>query len=370
MDPVIAIAIAIFVLGLAFGSFLNVCIHRVPRRMELQDALDQARARLEKMRIEGAPEAELLAGQAEVERLDKEVAGFSVVHPQSACPKCHQPIRPYDNIPVVSWLLLGGRCRDCRTPISPRYIAVELLTAFTFLLCYTVLGSSAYGQGPVPAVLTTVKYCLFSFLIIGLTFIDAEWKLLPDTFTIPGLIAGLLFSLFVPVVDVIYIYVSSLPRGAFSWPLPWPSTLSGMLRILSFSESLLGAVVGASFFYFIAIAYKRLRGREGMGLGDVKLMAMVGAFLGVRLTVLTIFGASLVGSIFGLATILTVWTRRTKRRMTKCHEPREVARKRAWASAKLMYRYYGLPFGVFLGPMSLLALFFGRTLLGWYWGLY
>lgn len=358
MDSVIAIVI--FVLGLAFGSFLNVCIHRVPRRMELQDALDQARARLEKMRIEGAPEAELLAGRAEVERLDKEVAGFSVVHPQSACPKCHQPIRPYDNIPVVSWLLLGGRCRDCRTPISPRYIAVELLTGLLFLACYWRFGLT----------LATLKFCVFSFLIVGLTFIDAEWKLLPDALTLPGIAAGLGFSFVVSVYDVVFSFAQTLLFQIHRVPRWWPFGMMTSLRLGSFLDSLLGAVVGASFFYFIAIAYKHLRGREGMGLGDVKLMAMVGAFLGMRLTVLTIFGASLVGSIFGLATILTVWTRRTKRRITKCHEPREVARKRAWASAKLMYRYYGLPFGVFLGPMSLLALFFGRTLLGWYWGLY
>jgi len=350
MDPVIAIAI--FVLGLAFGSFLNVCIHRLPRRIELQEQVEDARIALDKLRAEGAPETDIAAMRTDMDRLAREVAGFSVVSPQSACPKCHDPIRPYDNIPVVSWLLLGGRCRDCRTPISPRYIAVELLTGLLFLACYWQFGLT----------LATLKFCIFSFLIVGLTFIDAEWQLLPDLFTLPGLAFGLIFSLLIPMTDMLVVLML--------WTWFHDAFAYGSWRLLSLVESAGGALLGAAFFYFIAIAYKAARGREGIGLGDVKLMAMVGAFLGVRLTVLTIFGASLVGSIFGLATILTVWTRRTERRMTKCHETRAVARKRAWASAKLMYRYYGLPFGVFLGPMSLLALFFGRALLGWYWGLY
>ncbi len=346
MDPLFATAI--FVLGLCFGSFLNVCIHRLPRRIDLQDRADDSREALTKLRAEGAPEAEIAARQADVERLDKEVAGYSVVHPQSACPKCHEPIRPYDNIPVVSWLVLGGRCRNCKTPISPRYIAVELLTGLLFLACYWRFGLT----------LATVKFCVFSFLIVGLTFIDAEWKLLPDALTLPGFVVGLVFSLFVPMFDLF----------ASLMLLFFPATFSGSSwRTLSLIESLGGALVGAGFFHVIAIAYKRVRGREGMGLGDVKLMAMVGAFLGVRLTVLTIFGASLVGSIFGLVTVLMVWNRRTERRMAKRREPREIARKRAWTSAKLMYRYYGLPFGVFLGPMALVALFFGNLFFRFYW---
>ena len=120
MDPLFATAI--FVLGLCFGSFLNVCIHRLPRRIDLQDRAEEARAGLEKLRAEAAPEAEIAKKQMDLESLDKEIAGFSVVHPQSACPKCHAPIRPYDNIPVVSWLVLGGKCRNCKAPISPRYL--------------------------------------------------------------------------------------------------------------------------------------------------------------------------------------------------------------------------------------------------------
>src|SRR5689334_8733196 len=138
MDPIFAIAI--FVLGLCFGSFLNVCIHRIPRRIELQEQLDDCRKALAKRRSEGAPETEVATLNADVVRLAQEVDGFSVVQPNSACPKCHQPIRAYDNIPVLSWLLLGGRCRNCRTPISPRYIAVELLTGLLFLACYLQFG--------------------------------------------------------------------------------------------------------------------------------------------------------------------------------------------------------------------------------------
>lgn len=350
MDPLFATAI--FVLGLCFGSFLNVCIHRLPRRIDLLDRLDATREELAKLRAETTDQAVTAAKQAEIEGLEKEVAGFSVVQPQSACPKCHAPIKPYDNIPLLSWLILRGRCRQCRTPISPRYIAVEILTGLLFLACYWRFGLS----------FATLKFCIFSFLIVGLTFIDAEWRLLPDALTIPGFAIGLLFSLFVPMADYFAMLLWAFFPDAFD-------KFRGVaaLRLASVLESAGGALVGAAFFYFIAVAYKRIRGREGMGLGDVKLMAMVGAFLGVRLTLLTIFGASLVGSIFGLATILVVWNHRTERRMANCREPREVARKRAWASAQLMYRYYGLPFGVFLGPMALVALFLGGWIFGLYW---
>ena len=350
MDPVLAAVV--FVFGLAFGSFLNVCIHRLPRRIELREELRKARA---------------AAAADDVARLQREVDAYSIVTPKSACPKCHEPIRPYDNIPVVSWLLLRGRCRHCQAPISPRYIVVELITAFAFVASYWYAATAARG----PQVeLVAAKYCLFSFLVIGLTFIDAEWKLLPDALTLPGLLAGLIFSLFVPVFDIIFLYLNSLPPGAFHWPLPWPTSISGMLRVVSLSESLLGAMVGAAFFYVVSLAYKYARGREGMGLGDVKLMAMIGSFLGLRLTLLTIFGASLAGSIFGMATLLVVWSRRTKRRRAKCRETSAVARRRAWNSAKLIYANFGIPFGVFLGPVALLSVYFGRVVIRWYGGLF
>ncbi len=302
----VLLATAFFMFGLVFGSFLNVCIHRIPREL-------------------------------------------SVVWPGSACPKCHHDIKPYDNIPVVSWLILRGRCRNCGAPISPRYAVVELLTGLLFLACYQQFGLTIFS----------FKYCVFSFLIVGLIFMDAEWKLLPDAFTLPGLAVGLGLSLLAPVNDVITMIAPVLMNGhTISW------------RWLSLGDALAGAAIGASFFYGIAMLYLHARGREGMGLGDVKLMAMVGAFLGMRLTVLTIFGASLVGSMFGLATVLAVWMKRTRRRMARNREPASVARRRAWHSARAVYSHYQMPFGIFLGAMAMVALFFGLRLLNWYWGAY
>jgi leader peptidase (prepilin peptidase)/N-methyltransferase len=177
--------------------------------------------------------------------------------------------------------------------------------------------------------------------------------------TLPGLALGLGFSLLVPVNDlasrIIPGLVSPVMRGEISW------------RLWSLSDSLLGAAVGASFLYGAAAIYLRARGVEGMGFGDVKLMAMIGAFLGTKLTVLTIFAASLAGSFFGLSTVLAVW--RKRRRRIAVHGISTVdARRRAWHSARLALRYYEVPFGVFLGSMALVSFLFGNRLLHWYWG--
>jgi leader peptidase (prepilin peptidase)/N-methyltransferase len=150
--------------------------------------------------------------------------------------------------------------------------------------------------------------------------------------------------------------------------LPVSSDISW--RLLSLVDSVLGAAVGASFIYGAGAIYRRARGVEGMGFGDVKLMGMVGVFLGVKLTIFTLFAASLVGSIFGLATVLSVWWKRTRRRIVRLHEPAAAARKRAWKSAMMVYRHYEMPFGVFLGSMALVAVFFGNAVLSWYWGFY
>ena len=295
---------AIFVLGLAFGSFLNVCIHRLP--------------------------------------LD-----LSVVTPRSACPHCKQPIAFYDNLPVVSWLFLRGRCRHCKARISARYLFVEVLTGTLFLGCYAYSGFT----------LATLKYCVFGFLLLGLIFTDAETKLLPDKLTLPGLALGVLFSLLVPVHDL----ASQFLPGVLN--LPFSADISA--RMLSLIDSLLGAALGASFIYGAGAAYLRWRGAEGMGFGDVKLMAMVGAFLGIKLTVLTIFAASLAGSLFGLTTVLVVWIKRTHR-FTRRFANLEAARRRGWQSAQMVYRHYQMPFGVFLGSMALIALFVGNQFLSWY----
>ena len=201
MDPVIAAAI--FVLGLCFGSFLNVCIYRLP-------------------------------------------LGMSVVTPRSACPKCRKGIALYDNMPVLSWLILRGRCRHCKARISPRYLLIESLTGILFLACHWYFGLT----------LSTLKYCTFAFLLLGLIFTDAETKLLPDKLTLPGLALGLLFSLLVPVNDL----VSQFLPGAVN--LPFSANVS--VRLLSLLDSLLGAAVGASFIYGAGAIYLRWRGTEGM----------------------------------------------------------------------------------------------------------
>jgi leader peptidase (prepilin peptidase) / N-methyltransferase len=302
VDPVIASAL--FIMGLCFGSFLNVCIYRLP-------------------------------------------LGISVVTPRSACPKCKQGIALYDNVPVLSWLILRGRCRHCKTRISPRYLLIEVLTGILFVGCY-------YFFGPT---LSTLKYCTFAFIILGLIFTDAETKLLPDKLTLPGLALGIVFSLIVPVNDLASQFVPGMVN------LPFSAGLS--MRMLSLVDSLLGAALGASFIYGAGAIYLRWRGMEGMGFGDVKLMAMVGAFLGIKLTIFTIFTASLAGSVFGLTTVFVVWLKRTHRFMRRLADA-QAARRRGWQSAQMVYRHYQMPFGVFLGSMALFAFFFGNQFIRWY----
>ncbi|MGA3351520.1 MAG: A24 family peptidase, partial [Candidatus Sulfotelmatobacter sp.] len=168
---------------------------------------------------------------------------------------------------------------------------------------------------------------------------------------------GLIFSLLVPVNDM----ASQFLPGALNLPV----SADIAARIFSLFDSLLGAVLGASFIYGAGAIYLRWRGMEGMGFGDVKLMAMVGAFVGMKLTIFTIFTASLAGSLFGLATVGMVWIKRTHR-FTHRLANLAAARRRGWQSAQMVYRYYQMPYGVFLGSMALLALFVGNRFLGWY----
>jgi len=315
------LAPAIFIVGLCFGSFLNVCIYRLPR-------------------------------------------GKSVVTPRSACPHCGDLIPLYHNVPVLSWLILRGKCRSCKKPISPRYLLIELLTGLLFLGCYTHFGLT----------LGMLKCTVLGYLLLGLIFTDAETKLLPDALTLPGLALGILFSLVVPVNDLASRIMPGMVSPAMRSEISW--------RLWSLSDSLLGAAVGASFLYGAAAIYLRARGVEGMGFGDVKLMALIGAFLGTKLTVLTIFAASLVGSIFGLSMVLAVWIKRLRRfeargarsgissgissRISSGISSKE-ARRRAWQSARMVLRFYEMPFGVFLGSMAILSFLFGNRLLHWYW---
>jgi leader peptidase (prepilin peptidase) / N-methyltransferase len=305
VDPILSAAA--FAYGLCMGSFLNVCIYRLP-------------------------------------------LGKSVVAPRSACPHCGKMIPLYDNMPVLSWLILGGKCRNCKAPISPRYLAVELLTGVIFLACYAYFGLT----------LAALKCMVLGFLLLGLIFTDAETKLLPDALTLPGLALGIAFSFVVPVRDLASQIMPGVVRLSLSHDATW--------RLWSVADSLLGAAIGASFLYGAAAIYLRARGVEGMGFGDVKLMAMIGAFLGTKLTVLTIFSASLVGSLFGLTTVLMVWIKRTRRNTARGTASPD-ARRRAWHSARLALRYYEMPFGVFLGTMAIMAFCFGPRLLHWYWRL-
>jgi leader peptidase (prepilin peptidase) / N-methyltransferase len=303
------LALAVFVYGLAFGSFLNVVIYRLPREL-------------------------------------------SVVTPRSACPNCGAAIAGYDNIPVVSWLVLRGRCRRCKARISPRYLLVELLTALVFLAVFLTFGASW----------ATLKFTIFSFLLLGLIFIDGEHKLLPDKLTLTGFYIGIAFSLLVPVPAFLMAF----------FPIHWQGSMATAvaLRLDSMIEALFAAAVGSGLMFAVGEAYYRLRGVEGLGFGDVKLMAMIGAFLGTKLSLFVIFTGSLLGSIFGFAVMIVIWRKRTERWRVLRKMPGAEARKRAWLSVPIAYQRFQIPFGVFLGSMAIAALFIGDPLFRWYWGLF
>ena len=298
---------AAFILGLAFGSFLNVLIYRLPR-------------------------------------------GLTILT-RSKCPNCDKGIKPWFNIPVLGWLILRGRCSECEHTFSPRYAIVELLIGFLFAL--SVL---TFGLTPLAA-----THIVFGFFIIGLVLTDADLHLLPDALTIPGFWIGLLFSLFVPVGGSGFLERHG--ADGFVSFLPYEFRPS----LISLPAALLGASVGAFFIWGVGEAYKRVRGVEGMGFGDVKLMALVGAFLGVKLTVLTLVLGSVIGSAAGIAAMLTVFFKRLKR-YSGSHV--EAPAGRSWASAQLVLRHYEMPFGVFLGSMALVAQWFGDRMMAWYFNLY
>ncbi len=295
-----------FIYGLAFGSFLNVCIYRLPR-------------------------------------------GLSVIRPRSACPKCGNRIAPYDNIPVLSWVLLRGRCRHCSTPITPRYAAVEILTGLLFVGCFFQFGTTIFF----------FKYAVLSFLLLGLIFTDAETQLLPDKLTIPGIAAGIAFSFFAPMSDFLTYFIAE------GRPFHLPSVRLTMFW--SVTNSVFGALIGAGVIYGIAFFWKLLRGYEGMGMGDVKLMAMVGAFLGATRTLIIMFTASILGSAIGGIVVLIVYYRRRKRYVRAMGA--DAGSKRAQRAALVAYRFLPMPFGVSLGIMALMAVFFGDWFLRWYLGL-
>ena len=270
--------LAAFVVGLTIGSFLNVCIHRLPK-------------------------------------------GESIVHPRSRCPHCGQMIAAYDNVPVLSYLWLRGRCRHCRSRISPFYPLIELLTGLTFLLVYHLWGISP------PA----VKAVLLASALIVLIFTDLRERLLPDRITFPSIAAGFLFALWLPLEDGTAALLLRLLGG---------TNLPAVL--LSIADALLGALLGAGLLFALGEIWYRLRRVEAMGLGDVKMMGMVGLFLGIKLTVLTLLLGSLLGSLLG-GLFLLLAGKDTR---------------------------YELPFGTFLGVAALIALFWGPQLVASYLSLF
>ncbi|HYW47283.1 MAG TPA: prepilin peptidase [Bryobacteraceae bacterium] len=265
-------AIIALLAGLIIGSFLNVCIHRWPR-------------------------------------------GRSVVKPRSHCVRCRKPIAWYDNIPLVSYALLGGRCRHCRRRISLRYPVVELITGLLFFDFVRTLGATA------PA----FKMCAFSAMLVALIFCDLEKRLLPDQLTMGGTVIGLAFALFVPVPDI--------TASAILWLLH--AEVTGRLEWLA--EAVFGAGLPALFLWFGGWLYYKIRKREGLGFGDVKLIAMVGSFLGLRGALATLILGSIAGSIVGYTYI-----------------------KATGKDAST----YPLPFGAFLGGCGLVLALLGQRILG------
>jgi leader peptidase (prepilin peptidase) / N-methyltransferase len=247
-----------FVFGAIIGSFLNVCIARIPN--------DE-----------------------------------SVIHPPSRCPKCKTRIRFYDNIPLISYVLLLGRCRDCGERISPRYFAVELLMAALAVALYY-----QFGLG-----LAFIASFVFVAALIVISFIDLDVRIVPDVISLPGIVIGLLFS-------VIGRFVLNDPYELV--PSPW--------------SSILGILIGGGVLLTLAWAYEAFTGVEGMGGGDIKLLAMIGAFLGWPSVPVTLFFSSLGGSVIGLTAMVI----------------------------KGVGRKYALPFAPFLCLGALLYLFFGREL--------
>jgi leader peptidase (prepilin peptidase)/N-methyltransferase len=256
------LSLPIFVFGAIVGSFLNVCIVRIPK-------------------------------------------GDSIVHPSSHCPGCKNPIRFYDNIPLVSYAVLLGRCRSCGEKISARYFFVELLMAFLAVALYYQFGFS----------LAFLVSFVFVAALIVISFIDLDVRIVPDVISLPGIVAGLLFS-------VVARYFINDPFELIPSPL----------------SALIGVLVGGGFLLALAWAYEAFTGVEGMGGGDIKLLAMIGAFLGWTSIPFTLFFASLTGSVIGLGFMI----------------------------GKGVGRRFALPFAPFLCLGALLYLLFGQDLIQFY----
>jgi leader peptidase (prepilin peptidase)/N-methyltransferase len=274
-------AVMFFVIGAAIGSFLNVCIARWP--------LEQ-----------------------------------SIIRPPSRCPFCETPIRWSDNIPLLGWLRLGGKCRNCRAPISVVYPAVELVVALGWLLCALQFGAS----------FTAVRVAIFGTIMLGIGVTDAKHYVIPDGFTVFGLV-------FVLVTSVI----SGVRAEVTPFATPW--------------DALIGACAGAGAIAIVGWLGEVTLKKEAMGFGDVTLMAVVGAALGPGRALLVIFLGAAVGAItFLLVVYPIVRYRGANNRDAQIELP-------LGARQALMPQ---VPFGVFLAPAAVLALVFGQQLLDWYLG--
>jgi leader peptidase (prepilin peptidase)/N-methyltransferase len=263
--------------------------------------------------------------------------GLSIVSPGSRCPRCLTPIKPYDNIPVFGWLLLRGKCRNCSLPISPMYPLVELATGLLFVLTYYEYGVN----------LVSLKWLIFSSLMIVLVVTDLRVRLLPDAINWPGLVVGLAFAfritIFDPTSGTVYFLL-----GFRKLP-PYPAVFFNVVN------AVLGALLGSMLLLGAALLYKLVRKKDGMGMGDVKMMAMAGAFLGPRGTFLTILLGTLFGSVIGLSWVGILYLVGWKRELAERAARRGLGGVSAirWAIAS----QYQLPLGTFLGAGALAVVY-------------
>ena len=246
--------ILIFILGLIVGSFCNVCIYRIPKNE-------------------------------------------SIIYPTSHCPKCRSKIKPVDNIPLLSFILLKGRCRNCKSKISIQYPMVEFLSGLIYLIIYLIYGLSVQ----------TLIYIILSSALIIIAFIDLNEQIVPDVISLPGIVTGFIISFFVPYI--------------------------------SFINSALGVVVGGGIILIIALVGSMIFKKEAMGGGDIKLAAMIGAFLGWRYTIISLFLGFFLGALAGIFLILS----------------------------KIKSKEDMVPFGPFIALGSLITLLWGEKIIAWYW---
>ena len=251
--PIIGIA---FVFGACIGSFLNVCIYRIP-------------------------------------------AGTSIVRPPSSCPRCKNEIAFYDNIPILSWLLLLGKCRACGAPIAVRYPLVELMTGLFAAACIVFFGPTWHA----------LAAFAFIAVLIVVAFIDLDHRIIPDAISLPG----------IPIF-----FIAAIAATDLTW-----------------QSSVVGVLAGGGSLFAVAWGYQTITGREGMGGGDIKLLAMIGAFIGWRGILFTLFAASAIGTLIGIVAMI-----------------------RSGKGMKL-----AIPFGPFLALGAVLYLFFGVPIFHWYFGM-